>query len=52
MGMLLRRHRVKPVTIDDLSLDDLKVLAKERGLKGVSKLSKEELLEKLKGTDS
>lgn len=47
MGMLLRRHyaSVEP------SLDELKAMAKAKGIKGVSKLSKDELVAKLKEVD-
>ncbi len=38
----------KDATLEDLTLTDLKSLAKEKGLKGYTKMTKEELLEKLK----
>ena len=40
-------EEVKDATLDDLSLADLKSLAKEKGIKGYSKLNKEELIKAL-----
>ena len=40
-------EEVKDATLDDLSLVDLKSLAKEKGIKGYSKLNKEELIKAL-----
>ena len=40
-------EEIKDATIDDLSLADLKSLAKEKGIKGYSKLNKEELIKAL-----
>lgn len=37
----------KEASLDDLNLDELKSLAREKGIKGVSKLSKKELIDKL-----
>lgn len=39
------------IDLDDMKLDDLKALAKEKGLTGVSALNKEQLLEVLKGME-
>ena len=40
-------EEVKDATLEDLSLADLKSLAKEKGIKGYSKLNKEELIKAL-----
>ena len=40
-------EEVKDATLEDLSLADLKSLAKEKGIKGYSKLNKEELIKVL-----
>ena len=42
----------KEVSLNDLSLDELKELAREKGIKGTSKMSKEELEEKIKEKDA
>ena len=42
----------KEVSLNDLSLDELKELAREKGVKGTSKMSKEELEEKIKEKDA
>lgn len=51
MGMLLRRHHKKQAQEVrkplDLSLKELKVLAKEKKLEGYSTMTKEELKEAL-----
>lgn len=52
MGMLLRRYHTTQQELESLLIDELQVLAKEKGIKGISKLSKEALAEKLKGTES
>lgn len=39
---------VKEVSLEDLTLDELKELAKEKGIKGYSKMNKSELIDKLK----
>ena len=39
----------KELSLNDLNLTELKDLAKEKGVKGYSKMNKEELLDKLKG---
>lgn len=50
MGMLLRRHyQEKPaeseiITYDDLTVNELRDIAREREIKGYSTLSKEELI--------
>lgn len=50
MGMLLRRHYpVKPteseiITYNDLTVNELREIAREREIKGYSTLSKEELI--------
>lgn len=59
MSMLLRYHyqqsdpvepeKVKNVALDDMTLKDLKSLAKEKGVEGYSTLAKAELLDALKG---
>ena len=41
------KEDVKELSLEDLSLAELKDLAKEKGIKGYSKMSKEELLEEL-----
>lgn len=58
MGMLLRRHYQKEevaeatsFSLADKSLEELKALAKSRGLKGYSKLDREGLLLLLGGVD-
>lgn len=49
MGMLLNRNYKKEVNYSDLTISELKALAKEKGLEDYSKLKKEELIDLLKG---
>jgi hypothetical protein len=55
MGMLLRRHYPeKPaesevITYSDLTVNELREIAKERNIKGYSTLNKEELIAVLEG---
>ncbi len=42
-----KEDEVKPMTLSDLSLEDLKEMAKERGIKNCSKMKKEELVKAL-----
>ena len=41
----------KDASLNDLSLEELKDLAKEKGIKGISKLNKEELIKKLEDSE-
>ena len=43
--------KIKEVSLADLSLSELKELAKEKGMKGYSKMNKEELVDSLKEND-
>ncbi len=38
----------KEASLDDLTVEELKELARDKGIKGVSKLSKQQLIDKLK----
>ncbi len=49
MGMLLNRNYKKEVDYSELTISELKALAKEKGLEDYSKLKKEELIDLLKG---
>ena len=55
MGMLLRRHypevvnETEVVTYNDLTVKELRDIAKEREIEGYSTLSKEELIAVLEG---
>ena len=44
----LPKEEVKEISIEDLSLADLKDMAKEKKIKGYTKMTKEELIDKLK----
>ena len=44
-------YGIEELSISDLSLEDLKELAKEKGIKGYSKLSKKELIDILKDSE-
>ena len=37
----------KELSYDDLTVEELKVIAREKGIKGVSKLTKQELIDKI-----
>ena len=55
MGMMLRRHHPKKpaeteaINYSDLTVKDLKDIAKERNIEGYSTLNKEELIAVLEG---
>lgn len=54
MGMMLRRHHPKPaeteaISYSNLTVKDLKDIAKERNIEGYSTLNKEELIAALEG---
>ena len=49
MGMLLNRNYKKEVGYSELTISELKALAKEKGLEDYSELKKEELIDLLKG---
>ena len=42
----------KEVSLSDLSIEELKELAREKGIKGTSKMSKEELEQKINEKDA
>ena len=43
--------KIEEVSLTDLSLSELKDLAKEKGIKGYSKMNKEELIDSLNKND-
>lgn len=47
--MLLNRNYKKEVDYSELTISELKALAKEKGLEDYSELKKEELIDLLKG---
>ena len=56
MGMMLRRHHskkqsaeIEAINYSDLTVKELQDIARERGIKGYSTLSKEELIAVLEG---
>lgn len=55
MGMMLRRHHpkkpveVKVINYSDLTVKELKEIARERNIEGYSTLNKEELIAVLEG---
>lgn len=55
MGMMLRRHHpkkpaeVETINYSDLTVKDLKDIAKERNIEGYSTLNKEDLISVLEG---
>jgi hypothetical protein len=55
MGMLLRRHypekpvETEAINYSELTVEELKDIAKERNIEGYSTLSKEELIAVLEG---
>lgn len=55
MGMMLRRHHpkkpveVKVINYSDLTVKELKEIAKERNIEGYSTLNKEDLIAVLEG---
>ena len=44
-------NRIEEVSLKDLSFQELKELAKEKGINGYTKMNKEELLDSLKEND-
>lgn len=49
MGMLLRRHRKEElIELSEMTIKQLKAMAKEKGIDGYSALDKEALIEALK----
>lgn len=49
MGMLLRRHhRKEQLDLSEMTIKELKAMAKEKGIEGYSALGKEALIEALK----
>ena len=44
----LPKEEIKEVSLEDLTISDLKEMAKEKKIKGYTKMTKEELIDKLK----